>query len=93
MDYSLSFQDLENIRFAEEVLEKAKKKDYKKVKGLRDWVGRVGFNACVSKLSGKSDITDAKAVCGALKREARKAGTLAKEHMGRKEKQSKKGKK
>jgi hypothetical protein len=91
--YELTSRDVENIQFVEDFIEKAEKKkgpDWKKVKGLVGWVGKVGFNACVSKLSGVSGISDAKAVCGALKGKARKEGRLSPEHMGRKEKKAKK---
>ena len=81
-------QDKINIEFVNEWIEKAKKDPKKgiggtKIKGLVGWVGRVGFNECVAKLTGKRGITDAKAVCGALKHQARKTGKLAKKHMGR----------
>lgn len=84
--FKLSDQDLVNIDFVSDYLEKAKKKggkSWERVKGPIKWVGSVGFNTCVKHLSGKSGISDAKAVCGALKREARKRGQLSPEHMGR----------
>ena len=64
-------------------------KEWEKVKGPIKWVGEEGFNRCVAHLSKKKGITDAKALCGALKREARKRGQLSPEHMGRKEKKAK----
>jgi hypothetical protein len=87
--YKLTDQDIVNIDFAEQWIEKAKKKggkDWEQVKGPIKWVGEKGFNTCVAHLSKKHGIDDAKALCGALKREARKRGELSKEHMGRKEK-------
>lgn len=86
-EFKLTEQDKVNIEFAEKVLEKAKKKKsgWKKVKHLADWVGKVGFYECVAKLSKKKGIEDAKALCGALKAEARRRGTLKPEHMGRRE--------
>lgn len=73
----------------DEALEKAKEKGgegWERAKHLVDWVGKVGFSECVSHLSGKKGITDPKRLCGALKREARKRGTLSSKHMGRIEK-------
>jgi len=85
----LTEQDKVNIDFAYEWLQKAKKKGRPKwgrlEAGIIPWVGKVGYRGCVSALAGKRGITDAKALCGALKREARKRGVLKKEHMGRKE--------
>jgi len=95
----LTEQDRANIDFVSEWLEKAKKKGgpkWKKLEaGIIPWAGKVGFNACVSALTGKKGISDAKALCGALKREARKRGVLSTKHMGRKERAAarKKGKK
>lgn len=83
---TLSPQDKRNIDFAYNWLQKAKAKDWGAVKGPIKWVGAEGFNTCVAHLSKKHGITNAKALCGALKREARKKGELSPEHMGRKEK-------
>ena len=89
MKYKLSDQDLVNIDFASEWLKKA---DWEQVKGPIKWVGKEGFNTCVAHLSKKKGIDNAKALCGALKREARSKGQLAKEHMGRLERKKAKGK-
>lgn len=86
MKYKLTLQDVENINKASEIIEKAKKGGWEKLKGPIAWVGKVGFNTCVAHLSDKTGISNAKALCGALKREARKRGELAPEHMGRLEK-------
>ena len=74
----------------EALLEKAEKKHPEKIKGLIKWVGKVGFDACVAKLSTVKGISDPKSVCGAMKRKARERGQLAKKHMGRLEKKRKK---
>jgi|GEM_PF-2963134 len=94
----LTEQDRVNIDFAEQWIEKAKKKggkDWEAVKGPIKWVGEVGFNECVRHLSKKKGIESANAMCGALKHKARETGQLATKHMGRIEKQKarKKGKK
>ena len=80
----------------ENIIEKAKKKggpDYEKVKGAIKWTGEHGFDECVAGVSKKHGAARAKLICGALKREARKSGQLAKKHMGRIEKKKAKGKK
>jgi hypothetical protein len=78
----------------ESIIEKAKKggSKYKKVRGAIKWVGKEGFDACVEGVSKKHGMARAKLICGALKREARKSGQLAKKHMGRIEKKKAKGK-
>jgi hypothetical protein len=84
-----TFQDFERMNQYSEALEKAEKKggkNWERVKHLVDWVGKVGFNVCVSHLSGKKGITDAKSLCGALKGKSRERGTLDPKHMGSKEK-------
>jgi len=68
----------------------------KKLEGPIKWVGQEGFDTCVAHLSGKKGITNAKALCGYLKDEARHKGELIPAHMGSQEKkkyQAKKGKK
>jgi len=86
----LTEQDKVNIKFVEDYFQKAGVP-----KGLRKWVGEHGFNECVAKVSGKSGVESANAICGALKREARKSGELKPKHMGRleKKKHQKKSKK
>jgi hypothetical protein len=73
----------------DELIEKAKKKggpNWKKLKGAVEWTGKQGFTECVAALSKKHSVDSAKRICGALKREARNTGVLAKKHMGRLEK-------
>jgi hypothetical protein len=70
----------------------------KALEGPVKWVGKAGFDECVAHLSGKKGITNAKALCGYLKEEARNRGTLKPSHMGKIEKKEylknrKKGKK
>ena len=70
----------------------------KALEGPVKWVGKEGFDTCVAHLSGKKGITNAKALCGYLKEEARNRGTLKPSHMGKIEKKEylknrKKGKK
>jgi len=82
----LTYQDFLNIQLASKVIEKAEKKNPDKIKGLVKWVGKVGFDECVAKVSTVKGIDDAKAVCGAMKHKARERGQLSPQHMGRKEK-------
>lgn len=70
----------------------------KALEGPVKWVGKAGFDECVAHLSGKKGITNARALCGYLKEEARNRGTLKPSHMGKIEKKEylknrKKGKK
>jgi len=81
----ITAQDKVNIQFAKEVLDKAGELPSGPVK----WVGEQGFNTCVAHLTGKHGITNAKALCGALKGKARETGQLKKEHMGKVERKSK----
>ncbi len=81
----LSFQDVENIKKAKALLDDLEKAG-KLPEGPVRWTGEVGFNECVAHLSGKKGITNAKALCGALKGKAREKGQLKPKHMGRIEK-------
>lgn len=58
----------------------------KALEGPVKWVGKEGFDTCVAHLSGKKGITNARALCGYLKEEARNRGTLKPSHMGKIEK-------
>lgn len=92
----LTEQDEINLEFAMDVLRKAAKKKGirgSKIRGLVGWVGRVGFDECVAKLSTVKGVSDPKLVCGALKGEARRTGQLSRKHMGRIEKKKKTKKK
>lgn len=91
MDYELERNEVDDL--IDEIM-KAKKGDkYEKVKGAIKFVGKEGFDACVAGVSKKHGMDRAKKICGALKREARERGQLAKKHMGRLEKKKAKGKK
>jgi len=85
MRYKLDFQDIINIEFAKALIDKLEKAG-KMPPGPTKWVGEEGFNTCVAHLSKKKGITNAKALCGALKARARETGQLNPEHMGRIEK-------
>jgi hypothetical protein len=50
------------------------------VAALRDWVGRVGFDAAVAHLTKRFGAERAKKIVGKLKGMANRAGTLAPEH-------------
>jgi len=50
------------------------------VEGLIRWAGEVGFNGCVSAVSGKEGITDPERLCGWLKAQARERGWLSPAH-------------
>jgi len=92
---SLTLQDEKNIDLIRAMVDKNPDLQ-KKLEGPIKWVGQEGFDTCVAHLSGKKGITNAKALCGYLKDEARHKGELKKEHMGSQEKkkyQAKKGKK
>jgi hypothetical protein len=78
-------QDRINIEFIREVVKK-RPDIQKSLEGPIKWVGEEGFNECVAHLSKKKGITNAKALCGYLKHEARKTRNLKPKHMGRKEK-------
>lgn len=86
MQYKLTFQDVENIKITKAMLDELDKAG-KLPEGPVKWVGSVGFNECVSHLSGKKGIDDAKRLCGALKGKAREKGQLKPKFMGRIEKQ------
>jgi hypothetical protein len=75
-------QDKLNIAKVGEIVE-ANPSLKKALEGPVMWVGEKGFNECVAHLSKKKGITNAKALCGYLKHQARKTGKLAKKHMGR----------
>ena len=96
-DLELKSQDEKNIDLIRAMVDK--RPDLKKaLEGPVKWVGKAGFDECVSHLSGKKGITNAKALCGYLKEEARNRGTLKPSHMGKIEKKEylknrKKGKK
>jgi len=80
----------------DDLIEKAKKKGgpkWEKLKGAIKWTGEHGFDACFAGVSKEHGKESAEKICGALKREARKSGQLAKKHMGRLEKKKAKGKK
>lgn len=79
MKYELTFQDVQNIRETKKALD-ALEKAGKLPEGPVRWVGEVGFNACVARLSKERGITDAKRLCGALKGKAKEKGQLAPEH-------------
>jgi len=88
MGIKITEQDKVNIAFAKDILDKAGKAG-KLPPGPVKWVGEKGFNTCVAHLTGKHGITNAKALCGALKGKARETGQLKKEHMGRIERKRK----
>jgi hypothetical protein len=96
-DLGLTPQDEKNIDSIRELV--SKRPDLQKaLEGPVKWIGKAGFDECVAHLSGKKGITNAKALCGYLKEEARNRGTLKPSHMGRIEKKEylknrKKGKK
>ena len=89
--YQLTFEDFEGIKAIEKMVEDNPDL-LKKLEGPTKWVGEHGFDVCVSHLSKKKGITDAKKLCGYLKGKARAEGKLKKEHMGSQEKKRKKGK-
>jgi len=81
----LTDQDRVNIDFIKDTVEK--RPDLQKaLEGPIKWTGEVGFTECVKHLSKKKGITNAAALCGYLKKEARSRGKLSPKHMGRKEK-------
>lgn len=94
---ALTEQDKENIGIVRELV--SNRPDLQKaLEGPVKWVGKAGFDECVAHLSGKKGITNARALCGYLKEEARNRGTLKPSHMGKIEKKEylknrKKGKK
>jgi hypothetical protein len=89
--YQLTFENFEGIKAIEKMVEDNPDL-LKKLEGPTKWVGDVGFDTCVSHLSKKKGIDDAKKLCGYLKGKARKEGKLKKEHMGRLEKKKAKNK-
>ena len=90
-DLELTPQDEKNIDLIRALVDK--RPDLQKaLEGPVKWVGKEGFDTCVAHLSGKKGITNARALCGYLKGEARSRGQLKKEHMGSKEKKRKKSK-
>ena len=58
----------------------------KLVPAAEKWVGKVGFDECVKRLTGKPGITNPVKLCGFLKGEAKEKRVLAKVHkyVGRK---------
>lgn len=85
MKYPLTFQDVENIKKAKNLLDELDKAGELPPGPVR-WVGEHGWYECVAHLQGKHGITNAKALCGAMKGKAREKGQLKPKHMGRIEK-------